>query len=288
MVIIHIQLGVTLIITIIIHILMAIIHTIRITDIMVIMDITEMAAEVFIAIIIVEAHRLIEVFITEDVFQTDHPLPDIVLQIVQVLLVQGNPELIILQLHRDLRQPEGITPHLPEVSIPDLITHQERVQEAPHLILTPEQNQPMHPHLEPELKPAKIIRVIRSQDLQMYLHTITAIPVIQEKEVPAEALLPIVHLVRARNHLIPDHHLLPAAALLLNTEDQVTVVIQVDHLILQAAAVAVVDLPAAARIRHLVPDQAAVIPPQVQVLVLVPVVLQEVDLAEDKLMLLRA
>lgn len=76
MVTIHILHGAILIITIIILILMATIHTILIMGM--VMDITEMAAEVFIATIIVEDLHLIEVYIIEDEFQTDLHLRDIV------------------------------------------------------------------------------------------------------------------------------------------------------------------------------------------------------------------
>lgn len=85
MAIIHIQHGVILIITIITHILTATIHTILIMDMAV--DITEMAAEVFTATIIM-AHQIKE-FIMAVIFQEDQILRDTEQQIHTITIYQA-------------------------------------------------------------------------------------------------------------------------------------------------------------------------------------------------------
>lgn len=92
MVTIHILHGAILIITIIILILMATIHTILIMGM--VMDITEMAAEVFIATIIT-AHQ-IRVFTMEVIFQEDPILLDTEQLILTIITyqVQESPEIL--------------------------------------------------------------------------------------------------------------------------------------------------------------------------------------------------
>lgn len=96
MVTIHILHGAILIITIIILILMATIHTILIMGMVV--DITEMAAEVFIATIIT-AHQ-IRVFTMEVIFQEDPILLDTEQRIHTIITYQVQESLEILEIIR--------------------------------------------------------------------------------------------------------------------------------------------------------------------------------------------